>query len=188
MEDENKVKKIIKIVIITIIVLIVILIGFFIYRNIQIKTNTNKLYEYVKKEGYQKNENNYYTKDIKTENQTITEIIGAKEYPFAQKTITSTNDKYINIFLTYESNNTVTIKYKSEEYNEENKIVTINQQGTLKNNNFKCEVISNNDLNTRCNTMKKEVEKYYQKINNILKENKINLKYVKTNAKKQTRF
>ena len=54
MEDENKVKKIIKIVIITIIVLFVILIGFFIYRNIQIKTNTNKLYEYVKKKDIKK--------------------------------------------------------------------------------------------------------------------------------------
>lgn len=188
MEDQNKLKEISKYFFVIIIILIIVLIGLFSYQQFQISTNTNRLYTYLKSNNYSKSKNGYYTKEIKNDNQTITEISGAKEYLFAEKKITLTNQEFINIFLEYTKDNKVNISYKMEGYNKNQQIATIIQEGNLKKGNFDCKIISNNNFDTACDVMKKEAENYYEKINKILKDNKINLKYVKSQAKKTSKF
>ena len=188
MEDENKVKKIMKYVIIAIIIIAIITIGFFIYRNIQININTNKLYSYLEKSNYTKNDENYYQKKSETENKTITDIAGTKEFVFARNITTSTDQEYSKIFMQYNNDNTIDITYSSEKLTNDKQISTSSQKGKLKDNKFSCDIISGNNNNISCDIIKKEAENYHKEIEKIIKDNKINLNYVKTDAKKVTKF
>ena len=134
------------------------------------------------------NVENYYQKKSETENETITDIAGTKEFVFARNIITSTDQEYSKIFMQYNNDNTIDITYSSEKLTNDKQISTSSQKGKLKDNKFSCDIISGNNNNISCDIIKKEAENYHKEIEKIIKDNKINLNYVKTDAKKVTKF
>lgn len=180
MEDENKVLKAIKYIKIGAVIIILIAIGIFIYTKWQTNENNQRLDNYLKKENYNKeNKFKIYTVEKETDNGKITNTALSGKYIFAQRTEQLINNNYSYYTVEYRKDNTIFITYLEDGFNSKNEEGITSQEGTLKNGKFSCDIISNNNFDTKCDVMKKISENYKKQIDKILKENKINIKYIK---------
>lgn len=179
MEDENKVLKTIKYIKIGALIIILIIIGIFIYTKWQTNINNERLKNYLKEENYTKeNKFNTYTNEKETDNGKIINTALSGKYIFAQRTEQLNNYNYSYYTVEYRKDNTIFITYLEDGFNSKNEEGITSQEGTLKNGKFSCKIISNNNFDTKCDVMQKISEKYKKQIEKLLKENKINTKYI----------
>lgn len=186
MEDENKVKKIFTYIIIILIIAIIIVTIIFIYRKWQTSQNNERLYNYLKDNNYTKNDDGIYFKTVKEGNTTTTDKAVSSEYLFARDTLTETTN-YTTISLEYKNDKTIEIDYQIEGYDKNNNYGILFQKGTYKDSDFKCEIVTNIDFETKCDVMKKAAQDYEKEINKILNQQNINPKYIDIKTKKSAK-
>ncbi len=179
MEDDNKVKKILTYIKIIIIFTIIICIGIFAFIKIENKINNNNLYNYLNKNNYKTNEDKIYYKKI---DESITEKALSNDYIFS-KEIRKQNEKTSVTILNYKKDNSIFISYQEDGFDNNGNYGISYQEGTYKNKKFKCKIITNNNQTQQCSTMKTQAENYYKEIQDILNNNKINLKFVNIKTK-----
>ena len=185
MEDENKVKQIMKIIIIIIILIAVTIIGLFIYNQYQTQANTNKFNTYLKNNNYQKNDEGIYYKTNSSSKITTTDKAGSQEYIFA-RTISEDDTNYTTTTIEYKKDKSIEITYQIEGFAPDGNYGILFQKGTYTKDNFDCKIVTNIGFDTECDTMKKQAQDYEKEINNILEQNKINVKYIKITNKNET--
>lgn len=183
MEDENKFAKIPKIIKITLTIIIIITVAIIAYWQIQIHINNQNLYDYLKANDYKQNSDNIYFKTETESTTTTTDKAISSEYLFARD-ITHDDDTYSFISLQYQKDGTINITYQMEGFDSENNYGVLYQEGTYKGGKFECNIVTNTNFKTKCNQMKQEAQKYNKEIENILTNNKINLKFVNIKSKK----
>lgn len=181
MVDENKFLKVLNIVKIVVIVAIVVGILFYVFMSVIQKVNTDRFYNYLKKENYKLDKYNIYVLETKKDNVTTTYQALANNYFLSKTTVETDDNGYLTrITLNYKKNKTIDIDYIYEGMNNNNSLDILIQKGTYKNGKLtKCKVINGNNLDTKCPEMRKNAKNYLTEINNILEKNKINTKYVK---------
>lgn len=183
MEDENKVLKAIKYIKIGAVIIILIAIGIFIYTKWQTNENNERLYDYLKKENYSKNNDGIYYKTKKNGDTTITDKALAYNYLFSRTIKTNDENSSYMIAIEYKDNK-YTVDYEESGYDRDNNYGMTFQKGTYKNGDFDCKIISDTNFEPRCNIMKKQVENYDKEIKKILKDNKININFIDIKTKK----
>lgn len=177
MEDENKAKKIINMTILIISIALIIVISIIVYTKIMQKINNDKFTSYIINNNYTKNEDGIYTKKIDQNDTTITYQAIIDQYLLSKNDITINNNGLTNITVGYKLDGTIEISYTLEGHNN-NQTAVLHQKGTYKNNEFKCEIINNNGLQTQCQQMKKRAQNFEKEINQIFESNNINSKYI----------
>ena len=178
MEDFQKNKKIILTIICTIIIIVIAVISLNIYKIYKQKESTNNFYTYLKENNYKKNDDGIYTKKTKQKNQTITNRAISDKYLFEKDISEDNDDKYISISLFYTNDKTIEIMYQIEGFDQNDQYGVLFQKGTYQNGDFKCEIVTNQNFKTECNYMKKMAKEYEKEINQIIKNNNINPKYI----------
>lgn len=180
MEDENKPLKIIRIIIIIIIILIIGALGFFITNKILENTNTTNFTNYLKQNGYKKDELGNYTKQI-IDGTTITDYMFYKKDFILSKSISETSEKNTNYTtFTYNNNDTIDIVYNVQGINNSGTYSSGIQKATynIKTNDFSCNIVLENDFDIKCNNLKKEASKFKKEVEDILKQSNSNAKYI----------
>ena len=171
-------KKTIIITAISITLGIIIIFIFLIYMNNSEEKNVNNFNTYLKENNYKKDENGIYSKTNTKDNITTTEKAISNKYPLV-KNITENKDNYTSLTLLYTNDEIIEIKYQVEGYDQNEEYGVLVQQGTYKNGDFKCEIVTNKNFQTNCKYMKTEAQKYEKEINEIIKKYDINLKNIK---------
>ena len=187
MEDENKLRTIFKTIIIILIIIGVIVAGVIIYNNWQNKQNNERLLTYLKENNYNQNEVGIYYKTKKEGNTTTTDKAISNEYLFSRDTLDE-NDNYITMSVEYKKDKTIEVTYQVEGFDKNNNYGILFQKGTYKNKKFKCEIVTNIDFETKCDTMKKAAQNYEEEINDILNSQKINPDHIKFQTKKSSKI
>lgn len=186
MEDKHlNLLKYIKIGIISIILIIIVVFG---YLFIMKQINNNKFVSYLEKQNYTKDKYNVYYKETKTNTETIINKAFAKEYVMYKNSTSFKDKNFTNISLQYDKNGNVKIIYKLESLSDTMEVNVLQQEGTYKKDKFECKILVNHGLETQCDLMEKEAKKYEKEIKDILKENKINSKYLESNSKKRSQL
>lgn len=173
-EHLNNIKKIKTAIFIVIAIIIIAILLFVFYNNWHQKESTNNFYNYLEKNDYQKNEEGIYTKKTTNGNTTTTNRILLNDYLF-EKSISKNEDNYTSLSLFYKKDKEIEIVYQVEGYDQDNKYGVLYQKGTYKNGEFTCEIVTNQNFKTECEYMKNEAEKYETEINQILKDNNIDI-------------
>lgn len=162
MENKNTIKK--AIIIVVIIIFLLIVAGVLALVTIP-KMKQNKIKEYLTKNEYKLTDDNIYLKQTQENTDTTKYKYDIKNNYFS-KYITNNRDNYQETVSINYKNDNIDIYYS---YNEIGGCKLI-QEGTYKDDNFKCNVISkNNNCNIKCDTMLEYTKEFKKEYENIIK-------------------
>lgn len=180
MEDDNKIKKIITTIIIIAIIIGLFIASFFIYKKIITNNNTKTFTEYLLKNGYTKNKNNY-TKEVINGNKNIKYYFDDSSYVLNKEIKDYTNYKQIvTATITYKNNDNIETDYVVTGINKNNNYSSIIYSATLDTNNkFTCKIIKDGGFDTQCPKIKNEILTFKQEVKKLLKKSNTNAKYIK---------
>lgn len=169
----------IKLIIIIIIVIILSIISFILYKKIMTDKNTENFENYLIKEGYESSDKKIYTKNVNIDDYTIEYIFDKGSFVLS-KNITYNDGSTLT--LIYNSNNNIESSIEHYGINKSGEYVSSIQNGTydVKKQKFKCKIILDKGLSSKCSTLKEESKTFSKEVNNILLKSNTKAKYIKS--------
>lgn len=184
MEDrgtERIVKKTIIIIIAVLIIGVVIFAGSKLYKNYLTNKNTSLFTDVLTKQEFSKNNDGTYTKTIKNNNKMTEYIYTETTSSFLKNIEIINNNSSKFITLNYKSNYIVegTLQYHGFNKNNQYGNLLLSSSYNIKNNKFKCNILTNDGFDIICNQLKNESIEMTKEIKSWAKNTNFEFKYIK---------
>jgi len=175
MEDQNlKHLRYFKIGMIVIVVLILLIVG---YIFLMKKINTDRFENYLTENNFIQKDD-IYLKKVKRDKNTLYYKAYSDEFIFSKEITQEKGEDYYDLSLQYEKNGNIKIGFQLEGYNKQGAYGILYQEGSYKNGEFDCKVISGEGYDAKCDYMKEEAEKFNNEVKKLFKDNHINVNYI----------